>query len=577
MSTQPRRSSYRAVSLLVAVAFVATCAVTGLSDPVDAGEPLGASETFSVTTDPAITPSFDASIPDYVVRCAGMPTTRVSITGDGPVKVAGTTFTGPVTLDLPLVPGQAVTIESGGDSYHIRCLPADFPSYSSDVPGEPHASGYLVTLVDYVIVFDPHGVPVWWYKDPSAPLFIIDAKFLDAQTIAWAKAGLGEYVLHGLDGAQTSVLGGAEVPLDFHELQRLPNGNYLAIIYVDRNCPADPTQCIDLSSWGLSSQETVTDNVIVEVNAASEIVWSWSAADNLDIAEENISWRNRFPDVIHMNSVESDGNGGILFSSRHLDAVHRIDTATGDVTWKVGGSPTDESLTVIGDQYPNTFDGQHDARVTTDGTLTVHDNGTLANRPARALEFSLDTTAGTATVLEEITDPRSTPANCCGGSTKLSTGNWVVSWGANDYMTELDSQGVPQLTIGYPGTFSYRAAAVSASIASLRQGMDAMVAPLVNPPVTSVVLPNEGQVLSGVEPLVALAWNMPDLTNVEFRVTGNGWNDAVVATAQKTIFGWIGTWDTTLVTNGSYSLQSVAYNSDGTNIRSPALTITVDN
>ena len=53
-----------------------------------------------------------------------------------------------------------------------------------------------------------------------------------------------------------------------------------------------------------------------------------------------------------------------------------------------------------------------------------------------------------------------------------------MSWGANDYTTELSRTGVPQLTITYPGMFSYRAEIVEATVTSMMQGMNAMVAPL---------------------------------------------------------------------------------------------------
>ena len=191
--------------------------------------------------------------------------------------------------------------------------------------------------------------------------------------------------------ALCSRLGGAHPdPLDFHDLQLLPNGNYLGIMDDTRNCPADPTQCVDLSSWGpYSSQATILDDEIIEMTPANQIVWPWSVADHINVAAADVHWHDQFPDVIHMNSILYDGNGGIIFSARHLDAVYRIDMATGALTWKLGGSPEPESLTVTGDQYLSAggqlFSGQHYARIAPDGSLTVSDNGTRAS-PADHLE-----------------------------------------------------------------------------------------------------------------------------------------------------------------------------------------------
>ena len=59
--------------------------------------------------------------------------------------------------------------------------------------------------------------------------------------------------------------------------------------------------------------------------------------------------------------------------------------------------------------------------------------------------------------MKQVVDPRAKPALCCGSANLLPSGDWVASWGYNDYMTELNRSGVPQITITYPGLFSYRA------------------------------------------------------------------------------------------------------------------------
>ena len=64
-----------------------------------------------------------------------------------------------------------------------------------------------------------------------------------------------------------------------------------------------------------------------------------------------------------------------------------------------------------------------------------------------------------------MTDPRAKSSACCGSAEKLPGGDWVISWGGDDFMTELNPQGVPQLTITFPNLFSYRAANVPASVA----------------------------------------------------------------------------------------------------------------
>ena len=446
-----------------------------------------AGTAFSFATTPGMQPAFSPGVSDYAVRCTGGATTHLTTTGHRAVVIGGTHLTGPAAVDLPLVAGQEVSVTSGSRTYYVRCLPSDFPTYSAAVTGKPKATGYLVTLTPYVVAFDTDGVPVWWYRDAGyySPW---DAKFFGPTTIGWwDSTGFttetsgdtqGQYVLHGLDGSVQHTVGGPSLPLDFHDLITLPNGDYLGIEDETTACPAVPSTCVDLSSWGQSAQAPVTDNVIVEIDAAGHVVWSWSAAAHLDLANENTDWRDQYPDLIHMNSLQYDGAGGIIFSARHLDAVYRIDMATGAITWKLGGTTTAQSLTVTGDQYAQLFNGQHYARLTAKGTLTVQDNGTRAGRLARGIEIKLNTKKMTAKVVTQVTDNRSVTAICCGSAELLSGGDWVAAWGYNDYTTELNASGVPQLTITYPGEFSYRVAQLDAPVSALRAGMDAQVAPL---------------------------------------------------------------------------------------------------
>jgi hypothetical protein len=53
-------------------------------------------------------------------------------------------------------------------------------------------------------------------------------------------------------------------------------------------------------------------------------------------------------------------------------------------------------------------------------------------------------------------------------------------------------------------------------------------------------------------------------------------NDQVIATAVPTIYGWIASFNTTTVPNGTYTLQSVA-TSNGLTGTSPGISVTVDN
>jgi hypothetical protein len=94
-------------------------------------------------------------------------------------------------------------------------------------------------------------------------------------------------------------------------------------------------------------------------------------------------------------------------------------------------------------------------------------------------------------------------------------------------------------------------------------------------PVTNVLIPSNRASVSGSQYLDASASS--STVRVEFRLTGGSLNDKLIATAAQTYYGWLAGWDTTTVPDGVYTLQGVAYYSNGASGTSPALTITVNN
>jgi hypothetical protein len=98
-----------------------------------------------------------------------------------------------------------------------------------------------------------------------------------------------------------------------------------------------------------------------------------------------------------------------------------------------------------------------------------------------------------------------------------------------------------------------------------------------NPPTTSVIVPSNGASLAGSQALDANASDYSKVTKVEYRLTGGTFNKALIATATLTAYGWLATWDTTTVPNGSYTLQSVAYDAAFLSTYSAGVAITVNN
>jgi hypothetical protein len=100
-----------------------------------------------------------------------------------------------------------------------------------------------------------------------------------------------------------------------------------------------------------------------------------------------------------------------------------------------------------------------------------------------------------------------------------------------------------------------------------------------NPPLTTAVLvPSSGATVNGAKAVLDASASGPGhITSVQFVVTGGSLSHVVVATGVPTLVGYLAQWDTTAVANGTYTLQSVATESEGPAVTSPGITVTVQN
>ncbi len=96
------------------------------------------------------------------------------------------------------------------------------------------------------------------------------------------------------------------------------------------------------------------------------------------------------------------------------------------------------------------------------------------------------------------------------------------------------------------------------------------------PPVTAVLIPSNGATLSGTA--ATLDASASNATSVEFWLFGGsyGYTGHLVGTATPTYYGWLYSWNTTTVPNGSYALLSEAFGPGGSAF-SPHLSMTVKN
>ena len=345
---------------------------------------------------------------------------------------------------------------------------------------------------------DSLGTPIWWLSPNSPPIadlnlnFLRDPKLIDNNSkvlfVGSTSPALGTsldgfYMVYDLKTHQIiKTYTGDKVPngkgtLDFHDLQILPNSEAVAIRYARRSG-------VDLSSIGIANGLEILDSEIVVLNPDGTEKRKISIMDLInpkEIAVNQPAYYNpTVPpiDVIHTNSVEVVGDN-VYISSRHLDAVHKINLKDGSIVWRLGGnSKTDKDLKVINlygalNQFNNTisldklFSGQHDVRILKSGELSVFDNGTTGNRNPRVLVFKIDEKNMTAKITKVITGSSQSYSYCCGSARELKDGSWLINWGgkfdqsrntlANGVSSTVLPSGVATRIMVRPAnTFAYR-------------------------------------------------------------------------------------------------------------------------
>jgi hypothetical protein len=293
-----------------------------------------------------------------------------------------------------------------------------------------------------------------------------------------ATVGPDGMVERRLDGSVVRTVNTVGGPVDIHDVLLLPNGNYVLATAQNQPC--------NLSSWGLTVLEMCINHVFQELTPLGVPVWTWDTATHIPVTETPAYWRQEeladrtgiapTPDLYdpwHWNSVEYTGDGFIM-SFRHLDAIYKVNQASGAIQWKLGGTPRQGSLALVGDPLGGPA-GQHDARLLADGTVSLFDNGNGRNRAPRATGYQIDLEDMTATLVEEVRDPIAPSAFCCGSTRVLPRGNWVTGWGGGNNITENRADGTRVFRITIP-SLVYRGVPIPPSVftpTQLRAGMDA--------------------------------------------------------------------------------------------------------
>jgi hypothetical protein len=271
----------------------------------------------------------------------------------------------------------------------------------------------------------------------------------------WNNVGLGNGigVIYNTAYQQiATVRGGNGLAIDPHEFLLTDHGTALVE-------SANPV-VYDLSPQGGASRAVVFDDVIQEIDVKTGLVeFEWHSLDHVSPAASHtrpVRVNGHLYDYFHLNSLaEIDHGRKLLISARNTWALYKLDVASGNVDWQLGGVNSSFRM-----GRGATFSWQHDARVASNGTVTVFDDGPSpdTNKQSRALGLRLNTKARTATVAHDFRHRPAQLANSQGNQQQLPNGDNLVGWGSQPFVTEFSPKGKVVFDMRFPrGDESYRA------------------------------------------------------------------------------------------------------------------------
>lgn len=180
----------------------------------------------------------------------------------------------------------------------------------------------------------------------------------------------------------------------------------------------------DLTSKGGASSVELASHQVLRISAAGEVDTlvngskQWAPSDDADPASP--------ADLDHPNAMTFDRDGQPIISYRDIDAIIKVDSVSRAVLWQLGGIRN--QFTFVNDPLGG-FSGQHSVRVLPNGDLLMLDNGTEHSpTQSRIVEYALNPTAKTATMVWEYIPAPSLFNEFTGTAQRLSNGNTVAGW-----------------------------------------------------------------------------------------------------------------------------------------------------
>ncbi len=313
--------------------------------------------------------------------------------------------------------------------------PEDFPApYVTELDNP--SEGYILATLriaqspiynNYLAILDKYGVPVYYRKASSTPN---DFKTVPGNKLAFCSFNNNDvpnnayYLMDQRFNVIDTLKMGNGYYVDQHDLLILENGDRIMMAY-------DP-QFIDMSQIvpGGDTNAKVIGLVIQKLDMEDNVTFQWRSWDYFEITDAvEMDLTADIIDYSHGNAFElDDEESTLLISSRNMNEITKIDLGTGDIIWRFGLNSHNNEFTFIEDTIG--FCRQHDIRVLQNGNITLYDNGNCHNpQSSQPLEYSLDLTNKTATLVWNYINDPSVYGGATGSNRRMPDGNSLICWG----------------------------------------------------------------------------------------------------------------------------------------------------
>lgn len=311
------------------------------------------------------------------------------------------------------------------------------------------------------MIFTPQGRLVW-FDHLSGGLTALDLNrqlYEGQQDLTWWQGhvlslgfGQGEDIVMDADyQTVATVHGGNGLQADLHDFQIAPDDIAYITVY-------NPIRC-DLTAVGGARNGVIIDTAVQEIDMKTGLVrWEWHSLDHISVQQSHAPVPDKATpwDWFHLNSIDPEPDGDVLVSGRSTWAAYQLQAGSGQVIWTLGG--TSSSFT-MGAGSETAW--QHDARIHSDGTVTMFDDGSdpRIHYQSRGVRIAVDTANHTARLIKAYPHPTGALlADSQGNVQVLPDRNLVIGWGSIPSVSEVAPDGTLLFDAHLPpGSSSYRA------------------------------------------------------------------------------------------------------------------------